>query len=64
MNKLLLMALVAIGFLVSARADIRVVVSIRNQSAWLVDGNRILMTSAVSTAKGECTRRLDTSKSV
>jgi len=51
MNKLLLMALVAIGFLVSARADIRVVVSIRNQSAWLVDGNRILMTSAVSTAK-------------
>ena len=51
MNKLLLMALVASGFVVSARADIRVVVSIRNQSAWLVDGNRILMTSAVSTAK-------------
>src|ERR1700687_1144406 len=51
MNTLLLMALVAIGFLVSARADIRVVVTIRNQSAWLVDGNRILMTSAVSTAK-------------
>ena len=51
MKTLLLTALVATGFLVSARADIRVVVSIRNQSAWLVDGNRILMTSAVSTAK-------------
>jgi lipoprotein-anchoring transpeptidase ErfK/SrfK len=51
MKKLLLTALAASCFLVSARAEIRVVVSIRNQSAWLLNGNRILMTSAVSTAK-------------
>ena len=51
MKKLLLTALVAIGFLVSARANIQVVVSIRNQTAWLVDYDRILMTSPVSTAK-------------
>ena len=51
MKKLFLTALAAICFLISARAEIRVVVSIRNQSAWLVNGNRILMTSAVSTAK-------------
>jgi lipoprotein-anchoring transpeptidase ErfK/SrfK len=51
MKKLLLSALVAIGFLASARANVHVVVSIRNQSAWLVDGDRILMTSAVCTAK-------------
>jgi lipoprotein-anchoring transpeptidase ErfK/SrfK len=51
MKKLLLTALAATCFLVSARAEIRVVVSIRNQSAWLVNGNRILMTSAVSTAR-------------
>ena len=51
MKTLLLTALVAIGFLVSARANIQVVVSIRNQTAWLVDYDRILMTSPVSTAK-------------
>jgi lipoprotein-anchoring transpeptidase ErfK/SrfK len=51
MNKLLLTALVIISFLGSARAEVRVIVSIRNQSAWLVNGNHILMTSAVSTAK-------------
>jgi len=51
MQKLLLAALVAISFLVSARADIQVVVSIRNQTAWLVDHHRILMASPVSTAK-------------
>jgi len=51
MKPLLLTAFVAIGFLIPARAAIRVVVSIRNQSAWLVDRNRILVTSAVSTAK-------------
>jgi lipoprotein-anchoring transpeptidase ErfK/SrfK len=51
MNKLLLMALVAIGFLVSARADIQVVVSICNQTAWLEDDERIIMTSPVSTAR-------------
>ncbi len=51
MKKLLLTAFVMIGFLVSARANIRVVVSIRNQTAWLVDYDRILMTSPVSTAK-------------
>jgi L,D-transpeptidase catalytic domain len=51
MKKLLLTALVAIGFLASARANIQVVVSIRNQTAWLVDYDRILMTSPVSTAK-------------
>src|ERR1700676_466488 len=51
MNKLLLMALVAIGFLVSARADIQVVVRIRNQTAWLEDDERIIMTSPVSTAR-------------
>jgi lipoprotein-anchoring transpeptidase ErfK/SrfK len=51
MKKLLLSAFVAIGFLASARANVHVVVSIRNQSAWLVDGDRILMTSAVCTAK-------------
>jgi len=51
MKPLLLTAFVAIGFLIPARAAIRVVVSIRNQSAWLVDRNRILATSAVSTAK-------------
>ena len=51
MNKLLLTALVAIGRSVSARANIHVVVSIRNQTAWLVDHDRILMTSPVSTAR-------------
>jgi lipoprotein-anchoring transpeptidase ErfK/SrfK len=51
MNKLPLMALAAIGFLVSARADIQVVVSIRNQTAWLEDDERIIMTSPVSTAR-------------
>ena len=51
MKRLLLTAFVMIGFLVSARANIRVVVSIRNQTAWLVDYDRILMTSPVSTAK-------------
>lgn len=51
MKKLLLTALIAIGCSVSARANIRVVVSIRNQTAWLVDYDRILMTSPVSTAK-------------
>ena len=51
MNKLLLIALVAIGFLVSARADIQVVVSISNQTAWLEDDERIIMTSPVSTAR-------------
>ena len=51
MKKLLLSALMAIVFLASARANVHVVVSIRNQSAWLVDGDRILMTSAVCTAK-------------
>jgi hypothetical protein len=40
MNKLLLMALVAIGLLVAARADMQVVVSIRNQTAWLEDNER------------------------
>ena len=45
------MALLAIGFLVSARADIQVVVSIRNQTAWLEDDERIIMTSPVSTAR-------------
>jgi lipoprotein-anchoring transpeptidase ErfK/SrfK len=51
MKKLLLAVLVAISTLVSARAEIRVVVSIRNQTAWLMDGDRILVTSPVSTAK-------------
>ncbi len=51
MKKLLLSILMAIVFLASARANVHVVVSIRNQSAWLVDGDRILMTSAVCTAK-------------
>lgn len=51
MKKLLLSTLMAIVFLASARANVHVVVSIRNQSAWLVDGDRILMTSAVCTAK-------------
>jgi lipoprotein-anchoring transpeptidase ErfK/SrfK len=51
MKALFLTALIAAGLLVSARANIRVVVSIRNQSAWLVDGNRILITSPISTAK-------------
>jgi hypothetical protein len=45
MKKLLLTAFVMIGVLVSARANIRVVVSIRNQTALLVDYDRILMTS-------------------
>jgi len=51
MEKLLLTALVAIGLLVSARANIQVVVSIRNQTAWLEDDERIIMTSPVSTAR-------------
>jgi hypothetical protein len=51
MNKLLLMALVAIGLLVAARADMQVVVSIRNQTAWLEDNERVIMTSPVSTAR-------------
>ena len=51
MKMILLTALVAIGFLVSARADVQVVVSIRNQTAWLIDDDRILMTSPVSTAR-------------
>jgi lipoprotein-anchoring transpeptidase ErfK/SrfK len=50
-NKLLLMSLLASGFLASARAEVQVVVSIRNQTAWLEDDERILMTSPVSTAR-------------
>ncbi|HYY27703.1 MAG TPA: L,D-transpeptidase family protein [Chthoniobacterales bacterium] len=51
MKKLLLAAFVAISVLTSAQADIQVVVSIRKQTAWLLDDDRILMTSPVSTAK-------------
>ena len=51
MKKLLLTALVAISCSVSARANIHVVVSIRNQTAWLMDHDRVLMTSPVSTAR-------------
>ena len=45
------MSLLASGFLASARAEVQVVVSIRNQTAWLEDDERILMTSPVSTAR-------------
>ena len=51
MKMILLTALVAIGFSGSGRADVQVVVSIRNQTAWLIDDDRILMTSPVSTAR-------------
>ena len=51
MKILFLTALLATALLVSGRAEIRVVVSIRNQSAWLLEGNRILVTSPVSTAR-------------
>ena len=43
MNKLLLIALVAIGFLVSARADIQVVVSIRNQTTVIPQGAKMAL---------------------
>ena len=51
MKNLLFTTLVAIGFIFSARADMQVVVSISNQTAWLEDDERILMTSPVSTAR-------------
>ena len=51
MKMILLTALVAIGLSGSARADVQVVVSIRSQTAWLIDDDRILMTSPVSTAR-------------
>ena len=51
MKKMLLATLVAISSLVSAQAEVHVVVSIRNQTAWLLDGTRILLTSPVSTAR-------------
>ena len=51
MKKLLLTALMAISSLVSAHAEIHVVVSIRNQTAWLLDDARIILSSPVSTAR-------------
>jgi len=51
MKKLLLSALVGISSLVSAHAEIHVLVNIRNQTAWLLDDTRILLTSPVSTAR-------------
>jgi len=51
MKKLLWTALVAISYLASARAAVQVVVSIKNQIAWLEDGERIIMTSPVCTAR-------------
>jgi lipoprotein-anchoring transpeptidase ErfK/SrfK len=51
MKRLLLTTLVAISSLVSAQAEIHVVVSIRNQTAWLLDDTRVLLTSPVSTAR-------------
>jgi lipoprotein-anchoring transpeptidase ErfK/SrfK len=51
MKNLLLAVLVAISVSCAARADIHVVVSIRNQTAWLLDDDRIILTSPVSTAK-------------
>jgi lipoprotein-anchoring transpeptidase ErfK/SrfK len=51
MKKVLLAALLAISSLVSAQAEIHVLVSIRNQTAWLLDDSRILLTSPVSTAR-------------
>ena len=51
MKKMLLATLVAISSLVSAQAEVHVVVSIRNQTAWLLDGTRILLTSPVCTAR-------------
>jgi lipoprotein-anchoring transpeptidase ErfK/SrfK len=51
MNKVFLTALVAISVLVSARAEIHVVVSIHKQTAFLLDDARILLTSPVSTAR-------------
>jgi L,D-transpeptidase catalytic domain len=51
MKKVLLTALMAISSLVSAQAEIHVLVSIRNQTAWLLDDSRILLTSPVSTAR-------------
>jgi lipoprotein-anchoring transpeptidase ErfK/SrfK len=51
MKKVLLTALVTISSLVSAQAEIHVLVSIRNQTAWLLDDSRILLTSPVCTAR-------------
>jgi lipoprotein-anchoring transpeptidase ErfK/SrfK len=51
MTKLLLTALLALSSFASAQAEIHVMVSIRNQTAWLLDNNRILLTSPVSTAR-------------
>src|SRR6476659_1730863 len=51
MKQLLLTILVAMSGLVCARANIHVIVSIRSQTAWLMDHNRIVMTSPVCTAK-------------
>jgi lipoprotein-anchoring transpeptidase ErfK/SrfK len=51
MKKVSLTALMAISSLVSAQAEIHVLVSIRNQTAWLLDDSRILLTSPVSTAR-------------
>jgi lipoprotein-anchoring transpeptidase ErfK/SrfK len=51
MKNLLFTTLVALGFIFSARADMQVVVSISNQTAWLEDDERILLTSPVSTAR-------------
>src|SRR6516162_9857006 len=51
MKKVLLTALVTISSLVSVQAEIHVLVSIRNQTAWLLDDRRILLTSPVCTAR-------------
>lgn len=51
MKQLLLTIFVAMSALVCARANIHVIVSIRSQTAWLMDHNRIVMTSPVCTAK-------------
>src|ERR1700747_998337 len=51
MKKMLLTTLVAISSLASARAEIHVLVSIRNQTAWLLDDTRVLLTSPVCTAR-------------
>lgn len=47
MKNLLFTALVAISLIFSARADMQVVVNISNQTAWLEDDERILLTSPV-----------------
>ena len=51
MKKLFLTALAAVSYLGSAQAEIHVVVSIRNQTAWLLDDRHVLVASPVSTAR-------------